>query len=173
MEFGKTGSLNHIDFTPHYQLTTYSTMPPKKTVQSTPSRTPIGTKKAVQSAFFSMFSRLLPTVCDTNHLESFFGAENGRTVDVGINSSTSELINPPAKKARKEPAQDTGQDKDEQYGDFEGATTVPMRSLMQGTTAMMKMTVKKRRSKGGVAQTTPPRRTSKCAILGSKSPRIL
>ncbi|KAH9456524.1 hypothetical protein Pst134EB_012721 [Puccinia striiformis f. sp. tritici] len=96
-------------------------MPPKKTVQSTPSRTPIGTKKAVQSAFFSMFSRLLPTVCDTNHLESFFGAENGRTVDVGINSSTSELINPPAKKARKEPAQDTGQDKDEQYGDFEGS----------------------------------------------------
>ncbi|KNE89941.1 hypothetical protein PSTG_16607 [Puccinia striiformis f. sp. tritici PST-78] len=70
-------------------------MPPKKTVQSTPSRTPIGTKKAVQ--------------------------KNGRTVDVGINSSTSELINPPAKKARKEPAQDTGQDKDEQYGDFEGS----------------------------------------------------
>ncbi|KAI7958335.1 hypothetical protein MJO29_006552 [Puccinia striiformis f. sp. tritici] len=70
-------------------------MPPKKTVQSTPSRTPIGTKKAVQ--------------------------KNGRTVDVGINSSTSKLINPPAKKARKEPAQDTGQDKDEQYGDFEGS----------------------------------------------------
>ncbi|KAH9468165.1 hypothetical protein Pst134EA_011787 [Puccinia striiformis f. sp. tritici] len=122
-------------------------MPPKKTVQSTPSRTPIGTKKAVQ--------------------------KNGRTVDVGINSSTSKLINPPAKKARKEPAQDTGQDKDEQYGDFEGSDDSANEIIDARDNGNDEDDGEKKDGQRGVAQTTPPRRTSKCAILGSKSPRIL